>query len=274
MTPGTIEQLEIDLLFEALYRRYGYDFRNYSAPSAQRRVRHLMVQEGLETVAELQHRVLHEPPMAEFLLRELSINVTEMFRDPPFYQALRRIVLPWLHHWGHLKVWHAGCATGEEAYSMAILLTEAGLYDRSLIYATDFNNIALDKAKSGIFPLERMALYGQNYRRAGGKAVFSSYYHANYERAMMNKKLKKSLVFANHNLVTDASFGEMQLVVCRNVLIYFDRELQERVLQLFTDSLCDEGILCLGSHETLHLSTLGDRYQTLDPEQRIYRKAA
>lgn len=267
-----VERLEIDLLFEALHRRYGYDFRNYSAESAGRRVRRRVNQEGLGSISELQHRVLHDEEAADALLRALSINVTEMFRDPPFYQALRKHVLPLMADHEHLKVWHAGCATGEEVYSMAILLAEEKLYQRSRLYATDFNNVALDAAKSGIFALDRMRNYSGNYQAAGGTESFADYYHAKYDRAVMKSGLKERLVFAHHNLATDASFGEMQMVVCRNVLIYFDRELQERVFKLFTESLCMGGILCLGSHETIQLSGMAGRFDSVVPEQRIYCK--
>ncbi len=272
MTAEAVERLEIDLLFEAMHRRYGYDFRHYASSSAARRVMRRVAREGLSSVSELQHCVLHDESVAEALLRDLSINVTELFRDPEFYCALRDTVLPQLAAHVHLKFWHAGCATGEEVYSMAILLTEEGLYERSQLYATDFNPVALEAANSGVFPLARMRLYSSNYLQAGGKRSLSDYYHANYERTIMDEKLKQSILFTHHNLATDSSFGEMQVIICRNVLIYFDRELQERVLQLFDDSLCDAGFLCLGSHETLKLSGLADRYETVVDKQRIYRK--
>ncbi len=267
-----IERLEFELLFEALHRRYGYDFRNYAYDSARRRVMHRVQLDNLNSISELQHRVLHDEAAADTLVRDLSINVTEMFRDPDFYMALHERVLPRLAQREHIKIWHAGCASGEEVYSMAILLSEEGLYGRSQLYATDFNNTVLDQAKSGIFPLDRMRGHVRNYQAAGGKRQFADYYHAQYDGVVMDSTLKKNLVFAHHNLTTDASFGEMQMVVCRNVLIYFNRELQERVFQLFTDSLGMGGILCLGSHETLQLSRVASQFEPISADQRIYCK--
>lgn len=266
------ENLEIDLLFEALFQAYGYDFRHYSRASAKRRVLRRLEIENLDSISMLQHQVLHDSEKAEHLLRDLSINVTEMFRDPDFFQSFRQQVLPWLTEQSFFKLWHAGCATGEEVYSMAILLQEASLYDHGQLYATDFNQVAIDSAKQGIFPISRMQLYTQNYQNAGGKHSLADYYHAKYGRALIDDNLKKQLVFAQHNLATDASFGEMQVIICRNVLIYFDRELQENVFQLFTDSLCEGGFLCLGSHETLQHSKVFKHYQPVNEKQRIYRK--
>lgn len=267
-----IQQLEIELLFEAIYRYYGYDFRNYAGGSATRRVLRQVEREQVDSVSMLQHRVLYDKSVAESLFRALSINITEMFRDPVFYQTIRKQVLAKLETWSHLKVWHAGCASGEEVYSMAILLSEENLYQRSQIYATDFNQVVLDTAKTGIYPLDRMQLYHRNYIAAGGTQSFSDYYHAKYERAIMDEKLKQSVLFAHHNLASDSSFGEMQMIICRNVLIYFNRDLQERVFQLFTDSLCINGFLCLGSHETINMSDLKHRYEVVDEKQKIYRK--
>ncbi|MBF0445597.1 MAG: protein-glutamate O-methyltransferase CheR, partial [Magnetococcales bacterium] len=236
MNSGDLEMLEVDMLFAALHQRYGYDFRHYSRDSACRRVLRRVKCEGLASVSELQNRVLHDESVADDLIRDLSINVTEMFRDPLFYSALRDSVLPVLAHHDHIKIWHAGCATGEEVYSMAILLTEESLYEKCRLYATDFNKTALDKSQNGIFPLAQMRKYSRNYQAAGGKDPFSDYYYSNYDGAVMKKTLKKNMVFAHHNLATDGAFGEMHLVVCRNVLIYFDRKLQEKVFQLFVDS--------------------------------------
>ncbi|MBF0380300.1 MAG: protein-glutamate O-methyltransferase CheR [Magnetococcales bacterium] len=272
MTKEAAQRLEIELLFEALYRCYGYDFRSYSFESASRRVLRRVGMDGLGSISELQHQILYNENAADRLLQDLSINVTEIFRDPLFYLTLRQQVLPLLDEYEHLKIWHAGCATGEEVYSMAIMLSEEGYFPRSNLYATDFNNVALDKAKSGIFPLEQMRLYSKNYQAAGGKRSFADYYHANYNSAVMKGSLKERTLFANHNLATDSSFGEMQMIVCRNVLIYFDKKLQDRVFNLFADSLCEGGILCLGSHETIKLSTLSRRFETISGDQRIYRK--
>lgn len=267
-----IERLEIELLFKALHSRYGYDFRNYAPDSARRRVLYRLQLEGLESIGALQHRVLHDEALADSLLRDLSINVTGMFRDPGFYRTLREEAAPWLARQEHIKIWHAGCASGEEVYSMAILLTEEGLYDRSQLYATDFNNAVLEKAKSGIFPLHQMRSYVQNYQSARGREDFSDYYHAHYDGVIMDAALKKNILFSHHNLTTDSSFGEMQMVVCRNVLIYFAPSLQERVFHLLYDSLCEDGLLCLGSRETLLLSSLKHHFETLSSEQRIYKK--
>lgn len=269
---NNIERLEIELLIEALYRCYGYDFRNYSYNSVRRRVLHRVKVNSLNSIAELQHSLLYDETVADVLIGDLSINVTEMFRDPLFYSALHEQVLPLLVDYEHLKIWHAGCASGEEVYSMAILLSEAGMYGNSQFYATDFNDNILDKAKNGVFPLDQMRNYVRNYQAAGGKQQFSNYYHARYDGAVINGTLKKNILFAHHNLTTDASFGEMQMVVCRNVLIYFNRELQESVLNLFAESLCTGGILCLGSHETIQLSSVATKFETISDKQRIYKK--
>lgn len=267
-----IQALEIKLLFEAIYQQYGFDFRNYSKKSATRRVLKRLQQEKIESVSILQHRVLRDQVLADSLFRDLSINVTEMFRNPKFYKAIRKKILKKLDNHQHLKIWHAGCATGEEVYSMAILLKEEGRYKTSQLYATDFNPIALEAAKQGIYPINRMQLYTSNYIASGCKKEFSDYYHAKYERALIDEKLKENLIFAQHNLATDASFGEMQIIICRNVLIYFDRELQDRVFHLFNDSLSIGGYLCLGSHETLRLSSVYEQFEVIDEKHRIYQK--
>jgi chemotaxis protein methyltransferase CheR len=266
------ENVEIALVLEAIYRKYGYDFRDYTYASVKRRLVHRLHIAGLKNFAEMQHRLLHDVAFFEQILLDLSINVTEMFRDPSFYQALRRDVIPLLHKHPFLKIWHAGCATGEEAYSMAILLAEEGLYTRAKMYATDFNNMVLQKAKEGIFPVDRVKEYTLNYQRAGGKTSFVEYYTAYHNTILMNRTLKKNIVFANHNLETDGVFGEMNLIVCRNVLIYFNRDLQNRVIKLFHDSLAPQGILCLGAKENLRFSTYADRFDDLVVDEKIYRK--
>lgn len=265
-------QLEIELLLEALFRRYGYDFRDYFYESARRRVLQRVRRNGYGTIAELQHAILHDEAVADALLKDLSINVTEMFRDADFYQALRGTVLPLFESDAHIKVWHAGCASGEEVYSMAILLQEQGLYEKSRLYATDFNVAVLERAMEGIFPLGEMSGYIANYRAAGGVESFSDYYHARYDHAVMENQLKQNIIFAEHNLATDSCFGEMQMIVCRNVMIYFNLQLKMRVYHLFLESLAEGGVLCLGSHESLPQSLLGERFEVVSQAQRIYRK--
>lgn len=266
------EKIEIDLLLEGIYQKYGYDFRSYAKASIRRRVRHHLKKSGLGSVSEMQHRILYDPPFFHRLLRDLTINVTEMFRDPEFFQALRRIVRQDLKKQSFIKVWHAGCASGEEAYSMAILLREEGLYKNFRIYATDADETALNAARKGIFPIEKMKDYTRNYLKAGGRGVFSSYYTARYDHALMHQDLKTNVVFSHHNLVTDHVFGEMDLILCRNVLIYFNPTLQNQVLTLFLESLVDGGFLCLGAKETLRFSSVENCFEQVDASQRIYRQ--
>ena len=267
-----LERIEIELLLEAIHRHYGFDFRSYAFASVRRRIWKRIQGEGLETVSALQDRVLHDSGAMERLLLNLSINVTAMFRDPSFYKAFRAKVIPLLRTYPFIRVWHAGCSTGEEVYSMAILFMEEGLYDRARIYATDINDAVLQQARTGIFPLDKMQEYTQNYLRAGGTRSFSEYYTAAYDGALFNPELKKRVVFAQHNLVDDRSFAEFNVILCRNVMIYFDRTLQGRVHELFYESLPTYGILALGSKETLRFSTFEDRYEELDGREKIYRK--
>lgn len=266
------ENIEIQLLLEAIHLKYDYDFRDYARASVKRRIIHRKNLAGIATIAEMQHRVLHDIAFFERLLLDLSINVTEMFRDPPFYAALRREVVPILQTYPFIKIWHAGCSTGEEAYSMAILLKEEGLYDRTQIYAIDFNNMVLQKARDGIYSIEHIKDYTQNYQRAGGKTSFVEYYTAHHDSIIMDRSLKKNIVFANHNLETDGVFGEMQVVLCRNVLIYFNRTLQNRVIRLLHESLCQYGLLCLGSKETLRFSDLAQAFVEVAADEKIYKK--
>lgn len=266
------EDIELQLLLEAIYLKYGYDFRDYARASVKRRISHRLNMAELSNLSEMQHRVLYDVEFFERLLLDLSINVTEMFRDPLFYQAIRREVIPILKTYPFIKIWHAGCSTGQEAYSMAILLKEEGLYKRSQIYATDFNDVVLQKAKEGIYAVEHVKDYTLNYQRAGGKASFVEYYTAHHDSIIMNRSLKKNIVFANHNLETDGVFGEMNVIMCRNVLIYFNRELQNRVLKLFSHSLCRHGILCLGSKESLRFSTQSEDFEDLVSTEKIYRR--
>jgi chemotaxis protein methyltransferase CheR len=267
-----VEKIEIELLLEAVHRQYGFDFRSYAYSSVRRRIWKRIEAEQLATVSALQERVLHEPAVMERLLLTLSVNVTAMFRDPSFYKAFRATVVPLLRTYPFIRIWHAGCSTGEEVYSMAILLTEEGLYDRVRMYATDINDTVLQHARSGIFPLDKMQEYTQNYLRAGGTRSFSEYYTAAYDGALFSPALRERVVFAQHNLVDDRSFAEFNVILCRNVMIYFDRPLQNRVHQLFYESLPVYGILALGSKESLRFSAFEDRYEDLDVREKIYRK--
>ena len=264
--------IEIDLILEAIYNKYGYDFRNYSKAHVKRRLLNRLATSNLKSISEMQHKVLHEPEFFEVLLRDLSINVTEMFRDPGFYLALRKEVIPVLKTYPFIKIWHAGCSTGEEVYSFAVLLKEEGLYDRSQIYATDFNRDVLDIAKKGIYPIDRIKEFTANYQAAGGKQSFSDYYMANYNSVIYDQSLKKNLVFAEHNLVTDSVFAEVNLVICRNVLIYFNKELQNRVVSLFYDSLINGGYLGLGSKETIQFTNKSDSFDVINKDEKIYKK--
>lgn len=265
-------ELEISLLLEAVYRRYGYDFRQYSKAHIRRRIMNRKALSGLEDVSQIQSKVLKDETFAYELLQDLSITVTEMFRDQDFYRSIREKVIPILKTYPFIKIWHAGCATGEEAYSMAIILQEEGLYDRTTIYATDFNQRVLNVAKEGIFSNKLMAEYTSNYQLSGGKESFSNYYTASYDNVIMNQALKKNIVWANHNLVTDSVFAEVHLILCRNVLIYFDNNLQNKVQELFYDSLINGGILCLGSKEGLRFTGFSEQYSDLDKKQRIFKK--
>ena len=267
-----LEQIEIELLLEGIYQHYGFDFRSYAYASIRRRLWKRIEAEGLSTISALQDRVLHDSDLMERLLLDLSVNVTAMFRDPGFYRVFRQQVVPTLRTYPFIRIWHAGCATGEEVYSMAILLEEEGLYERSRIYATDINEVVLQKAKSGIFPLDRMQEYTENYISAGGKRSFSDYYIAKYDGALFAPSLTKNVVFSQHNLVTDRSFSEFNVILCRNVLIYFDKTLQARVLTLFYDSLAIFGVLALGSKESLRFSPYEECYQQIDGPEKIYRK--
>ncbi len=272
MEQHEIEVIEIDLLLEAIFRRYGYDFRHYARASIERRIRHGMERLGCRQVAELTRRILYEPTSFQDLIDSFSITVTDMFRDPEVYAFLRKQVVPYLATYPFIKIWHAGCATGEEVYSLAVILAEEGILKRCTIYATDFNETALMTAREGIYPIDRLKSYTENYQKSGGRETLANFYHAEYDSVIMAKSLKKNITFARHNLASDQVFGEMHLVVCRNVMIYFDRTLQNQVLTLFDDSLIGNGFLCLGSKESLRFSPLADKYRELDPHLRVYRK--
>ena len=268
----SLEDVEIELLLEGVFRHYGYDFRNYAPSSIRRRLRHLMVIEGLPSISDLTEKVLHDPEWLDRLLAAFSINVSAMFRDPSFYRVFRDKLVPILRTYPFVRIWHAGCSTGEEVYSTAILLHEAGLYDRCRIYATDINEAVLRKARDGIFPLTAMKAYTANYIQSGGTGAFSEYYTAQYDSAIFRPWLKRNLVFAQHNLAMDTSFNELHLIVCRNVMIYFNRALQSRVLDLFSASLVRLGFLCLGNKESLKGTNGEAAYEIVDAEERIYRK--
>jgi chemotaxis protein methyltransferase CheR len=267
-----LEDIEIDVLLEAVYRRYGFDFRNYARASLRRRLARRRDLEGIATLSGLLERLLHDPDCMERLLLDLSINVTAMFRDPGFYRAFRQTVVPMLRTYPFLRIWNAGCSTGEETFSLAIMLAEEGLLDRTRIYATDINQSVLARARDGVFPLEKMREYTENYQAAGGTRAFSEYYVAAYDGARFDPTLVENVVFAQHNLVADRSFNEFHVLVCRNVLIYFDKTLQDRVHRLFYDSLARFGILALGQKESVAFTPHEQEYLSLDEAQRIYRK--
>jgi chemotaxis protein methyltransferase CheR len=269
---GELEEIELSLLLEAVYRHYGFDFREYAPASLRRRVWRRVHAEGLETISALQDRLLHDPASMERLLLDLSINVTAMFRDPTFYGAFRDKVVPTLRTYPFTRIWVAGCSTGEEVYSLAILLDEEGLYERTRIYATDINESVLDRARLGVFPLDKMREYTQNYINAGGKRAFSEYYLAKYDGAQFQRSLIENVVFAQHNLVSDSSFNEFNVIVCRNVMIYFDRTLQDHVHRLFYESLANFGVLGLGRKESIRFSPHEEDYEELDPVEKLYRK--
>jgi len=266
------EEVEVQLLLEGVFRFYGFDFRQYSPGSLKRRIWYSAREQGVPTISALQEKVLHDPGSMELLLLAFSINVTAMFRDPDFYLAFRNKVAPWLRTQPSVRIWHAGCSTGEEAYSMAILLKEEGLYERSRIYATDMSEMALGKAQEGILPLAPMREQTTNYLKSGGKGSFAEYYTARYDHAILDAGLRRNILFTRHNLVTDGSFNEFHVIVCRNVMIYFNRSLQARVHELFHDSLQVSGVLGLGMKEALMFSPHEADYEDLDAPARLYRK--
>lgn len=264
--------LEIDLLLEAIYRLSGYDFRQYNRSSISRRIYNRMGINNIPTISRVLEKVIHDQEFLEQMLNDFSINVTEMFRNPSFFKAFREKVIPILREYPEIRIWHAGCATGEEVYSMAILLQEEGLIERSIIYATDMNEQVLEKAKKGAFPIHKMQAYTKNYMLAGGAHAFSEYYQTDYQYAYFHPTLLKNIIFAQHNLVTDHSFNEFHVVLCRNVLIYFSPKLQSQVHHLFYESLSDKGFLCLGDKETLRFEGIISKYREIVGYERIYQK--
>lgn len=273
MTPEkNIEAVEIELLLSGISSRYGYDFTHYSPASLKRRLLRARDHAGVTRFTELLDLLYHDEAAFDRFLRHMSVTVTEMFRDPDFYRQLREKVVPALKTYPFVKIWHAGCATGEEVYSMAILLHEEGFLDRVRLYATDFNKHSLGIAETGVYPSANMELYAANYHASGGTRDFSDYYSAGYERAKFKDFLKEHITFSYHNLVTDGVFGEMNLICCRNVLIYFDRSLQDRALTLFDNSLRHGGFLCLGARETLNFTSVKKQFAKVADSQKIYRK--
>ena len=264
--------IELQLLIDAIYLKYHYDFRGYAQASLRRRMRAALLRFNCSSLSQLQDRVLREPAMLTAMMDFLTVQVSEIFRDPAYYQALRRHVVPMLRTYPSLKIWIAGCSTGEEAYSMAILLREEGLLDRTLIYATDINGQALQKAEAGIYDLDRIAGFTENHRRSGGSSSLSDYYMAAYGRAVFDKSLRRNIVFSDHSLATDSVFAEVQLVSCRNVLIYFNCSLQDRAIGLFRDALCRKGFLGIGAKESLRFSDHSDDFVDVDREYRLYQK--
>lgn len=272
MIEGSVEDIELDLLLEGIFRRYGYDFRGYSRESLKRRVQFALGRSGCGSVIQLLDRTLREPIFFRGLVADLMVNVTEMFRDPEVYLALRKQVIPVLRTYPSIRIWHAGCATGEEVYSLAILLHEEGILERTQIYATDISPRALEIAKTGIYPADQLRLSTSQYQQAGGIEPFSNYYTAKYGSVKMNGSLQANAVFSEHNLVTDDVFGEFHLILCRNVLIYFNKDLQGRVLDLFDRSLVRRGFLCLGSKETTDFSGKDDTFEAVERKLKIFRK--
>ena len=263
---------ELRLLLEAIYHRYQHDFRHYAIASLRRRVEQAMQRFGCRSVSQLQDRILYEPDVFAQTLEYLTVQVSEMFRDPEYFRVLREEVVPFLGTYPSVKIWVAGCSSGEEVVSIAIVLAEEGLLDRSLIYATDINPKALGIARAGVYPIERVAQYSANYLAAGGKGSLSDYYHAAYDSAVFDRALRQRVLYADHSLATDSVFSEVHFVSCRNVLIYFDRNLQDRALTLFRDALVRRGYLGLGSRESLHFSRLAPGFAEVPGRQRIYRK--
>jgi chemotaxis protein methyltransferase CheR len=269
-----VEDIEIRLLLEALYQRYHYDFRHYARASIKRRLIQAREQLSFSSISAMQDSVLHDPSALPRLLGYLTVQVSEMFRDPAYFRALREKVIPHLRTYPSLKIWIAGCSSGEELYSLAILLREEGLDQRTLFYATDINPDALHAAEAGVYPLERVRKFTENHQKSGAKSSLSDYYTANYGRAVFDKALRSRVVFSDHSLVTDAVFAEMHLISCRNVLIYFDRPLQDRAIGLFRDSLARKGFLGLGSKESLRFSEHAAAFADFDREEKIYQRLA
>jgi chemotaxis protein methyltransferase CheR len=271
-TNDELEKIEIQLLLQGLYEWCGYDFRNYSYASIKRRIWHRVHSEKLTSITGLLDKILHDPECLQRLIADFSINVTEMFRDPLFFFSFRENVVPLLRTYPSIRIWHAGCSTGEEVYSMAMLLHEEGLYENTKIYATDMNTKVLKTAKSGVFPLKNMKKYTNNYLQAGGDRAFSDYYSVTKNGVKFHPFLSKNIVFAQHNLVTDRSFNTFHVILCRNVLIYFNKSLQEKVHDLFYESLGMLGIFGLGDKESLYNTKVAACYEEINGKQKLFKK--
>ena len=267
-----LERLEMDLLLLAIYRHHGFDFRSYAPSSLHRRIRRHMENAHVPTISRLTELILHDPSALQRLLHDLSVNVTAMFRDPTFFAEFRQSVVPLLRTYPTVRIWHAGCSTGEEVYAMSILLEEEGLYDRCRIYATDMDSTVLDHARQGIFPLSRMKEYTANYFMGGGKRSLSDYFTAKYDGALFAPRLAKNVLFTQHNLAMDRGFSEFNVIVCRNVLIYFDRALKDHTLSLFSESFATLGVLCLGRKESLRFTAFEQEFTAISARERIYRR--
>jgi chemotaxis protein methyltransferase CheR len=268
----SLQDEELQLLLNDMIDRYGYDFTGYSEASLKRRIEHFMIKDHITGISKLRTLIIKNPDYFRYLVEEITVNVTEMLRDPLFYKTIREEVLPALATYPFIRIWHAGCSTGEEVYSMAILLKEAGILHKSRLYATDINPHVIEKAKSGIFPASQMRKYSENYIQSGGNYDFSSYYSSNYNLAKFDESLSEKMIFATHNLVADSSFNEFQLILCRNTLIYFNKKLQSRVLELFDHSLDLLGFLGLGTKESLRFSDINSKFRQIVPGQKIWRK--
>lgn len=266
-----LDEQHLEQFINEISEHYGYDFGGYSRASFKRRLERIYSMDGFVSFQEFLYRIKNDVDYLTYVIEEITVNVTEMFRDPSFYKVLREEILPALRSKPFIRIWHAGCSTGQEVYSMAVLLSEEGLLQKSIIYATDLNQTVLESAKKGVFPLRLMKEYADNYRAAGGKQDFSEYYTANYGLAKFDESLSKKMVFSQHNLVSDSSFNEFDLILCRNVMIYFDKDLQDRVLNLFDDSLAKLGYLALGTKETLRFTSVQKKYEQLRKE-KIWKK--
>lgn len=268
----SVEDTELELLLEGVFRHYGFDFRNYAMASLKRRIWNVVHAERLKTVSALQDQILHSPEAFDRFLNALSVNVSAMFRDPAFFKAFRQEVVPLLRTYPFIRIWHAGVSMGEEVYSLSILLEEEGIYERCRIYATDVNESVLKKAMAGVYPIDLMQNYTNNYIRAGGTHAFSEYYTASYDRAIFNSALRRNIVFAQHNLASDASFNEFHVILCRNVMIYFNQTLQAHVQTLLYNSLVVLGVLGIGSKESLRLTPHENQYEEIGTNSKIYRR--
>ncbi|CCQ91241.1 MCP methyltransferase, CheR-type [Nitrospina gracilis 3/211] len=266
------ENLELWALLEVMYQKYGYDFRNYNYSSIRRQLKRRMETEGIDSISQIQHHVLNNKNLFHKIVTDFYINVTELFRDPAFFNALRNHVIPILKSYPSLKIWHAGCGTGQEVYSMAIMLMEEGLFEKAQIYATDVNMEALKKAQEGIYPVELIKEDSHNYLEAGGLETLTKYCTVNYGNVIMNAELRKHISFFDHNLVTDSSMGEMNLIFCRNVLIYFNNNLKQRAIRVFWESLCHKGFFCAGANERLLGEENQNMFDVYDDKNKIYRK--